>query len=44
MADTLDKLGFAFLLMSNETVKAPLLQTLNSQTSQINKICAPPKK
>jgi hypothetical protein len=43
-AATLDELGFAYLLMTKESVKAPLLKTLNSDLVQINQICAPKKK
>lgn len=44
LADTLDKLGFAYLLMADQNVKAPLLQTMGSQMTQINQMCAPSNK
>lgn len=44
LANTLDKLGFAYLLMAEKNVKEPLLQTLSSQTAQIGQMCAPAKK
>jgi hypothetical protein len=44
MANTLNQMGFAYLLRTDATVKQPLLDTLNSQIAQINRMCAPKKK
>jgi hypothetical protein len=44
LTNTLDKLGFAYLLMADKSIKDSLLQTLGSQTTKISQICAPAKK
>jgi len=40
MADTLDQLGFAYLLRQDATVIQPLLETFNSELAQIDPMCA----
>jgi len=40
MADTLDQLGFDYLLMQDATVIQPLLETFNSELAQIDPMCA----
>jgi hypothetical protein len=44
MASTLDKLGFAFLLRADGSVKQPLAQTFHSEIAKINQMCGPNKK
>jgi hypothetical protein len=43
-ANSLDQLGFAYLLRTNNSVKQPLMATLKSEIAQINQKCAGSKK
>jgi hypothetical protein len=44
MANTLNEMGFAYLLKQDERANGPMLQTLNKDIAQINQMCAPKKK
>lgn len=44
MADTLNQLGFNYLLRVDKTVIQPLLESLDSEIAQINQMCALEKK
>lgn len=44
MAETLDRVGFAYLLREPGPAKQQLMQTLGSKIAQINPMCAPNKK